>query len=145
VSKGVFTNKIPVCIYCKKEFHATRLVEHQEICTLKPSTTSYNNNINDITDSVINVNNNHIHINVSLADSSLMDFGKFFTDEKIAEIFKDFKSEHALDQMKGLAKFVIEKILLMVDSPGYFVKDARRNIYAYEQKMVLKQMKMENY
>jgi hypothetical protein len=34
--------------------------------------------------------------------------------------------------MKGLAKFVVEKVLLMVGAPGYFVKDAKRNIYAYE-------------
>ena len=35
-SKGVFVNKIPACKYCKKEFHAKRLKEHEEKCGFNP-------------------------------------------------------------------------------------------------------------
>jgi hypothetical protein len=150
-SKGIFSHKIPTCIYCKKECYSARLLEHQSICTLKPSSVSstsmssipvslqpasvsnnitgnenHNNNNTSINDNSTNINITNNNNNITL------DFGKFFTDEKISEIFKEYNSEIALEQMKGLAKFIIEKILLMEDAPGYYVRDAMRNIFVYE-------------
>jgi hypothetical protein len=34
-SKGVFTNKVPTCTYCKKEFYALKLKNHEAICPYK--------------------------------------------------------------------------------------------------------------
>jgi hypothetical protein len=147
-SKGVFDNKIPVCVYCKKEFYSLKLKDHMDICVLRPiidktstpisldtpviNSTNYSSNSidgnNNSIDNSVNINN----ININL------DFGKFFTDEKIEEIFQEYKTEHALDQMKGLAKFIVKNILLLENSPGYYVRDVMRNIYQYETDVGLK-------
>lgn len=145
-SKGVSTNKIPKCKYCKNDFHSTRLSEHENICTLKPpinlnNSSSTNTNTtgdNNTISTVNNLDNSTNNITVNNINNITLDFGKFFTDQKMAEIFQEYKSEHAIEQMKGLAKFVIEKVLLLEESPGYYVKDAKRNIYAYETENGLK-------
>lgn len=147
-SKGIFINKIPTCKYCKKEFHSKRLLDHESICILKPpinsSQPSIDSNLNvsgnnnstnnhiETDNSVDNSINTNLTVNNNITNNLIVDFGKFFTDEKVAEIFQEYKSENAIEQMKGLAKFIVEKMLLLEDSPGYFVKDAMRNIYAYE-------------
>lgn len=144
-SKGIFTNKIPTCKYCKKECYALKLNDHESICILKPSSSpsssdsnlNISGNTNTINDSSTHIGtdnsiNTNLTVNNNITNNLIVDFGKFFTDEKVAEIFQEYKSENAIEQMKGLAKFIVEKMLLLEDSPGYFVKDAMRNIYAYE-------------
>lgn len=149
-TKGISINKIPTCKYCKKDYHAMRLIEHEAICILKPPpnpvqpsidsnlTISGNNNSTNNHIGPDNSINTNLTVNNNITNNIVLDFGKFFTDEKVAEIFQEYKSEHALEQMKGLAKFIIEKMLLLEDSPGYFVKDAMRNIYAYETETGIK-------
>jgi hypothetical protein len=128
-AKGVFNNKIPTCMYCKKECNILRLAEHEEVCVLKSVPSKGNSNITVDNSTVRDITSN---IDNSINISINLDFTKFFTDEKIGEIFQEYKSEHALEQMKGLAKFIVEKILLLDDSPGYFVNDEKRNVYSYE-------------
>lgn len=122
------------CDLCGGSFSIRYIKDHVKSCQSK--TGNVNNNIHvdnnshienvNIDNSVTNNTTNNITNNITL------DFGKFFTDEKIAQIFQDYKSEHALEQMKGLAKFIIEKMLLLESSPGYYVRDFMRNIFAYD-------------
>jgi hypothetical protein len=116
------------CEFCKKNMRLDNLKKHYEVCILKPTNIT-NNGIT--TTNTISVGDNNSG-DISVVNNITLDFGKFFTDQRISEIFQDYKSEHAIEHMKGLAKFVIEKILLLDDSPGYFVRDAMRNIYAFE-------------
>lgn len=128
-SRGVqVETPLSKCQYCNGEYSALNLKQHVERCPKKivqaiSNINGDSNNVNiNIDNSINNITNNHI----------TLDFGKFFTDEKVSEIFQEYKSEHALEQMKGLAKFIIEKVLLLEDSPGYYVKDVKRNIFGYE-------------
>jgi hypothetical protein len=125
------------CELCGGSFAVRYLKEHIKNCSSRaiPINNSFNSHIdNSVHDN--SVHDNSIHDNsvntTNITNNITLDFGKFFTDEKIAQIFQEYKSEHALEQMKGLAKFVIEKILLLDDTPGYYVRDAMRNIYAYD-------------
>jgi hypothetical protein len=125
------------CHYCNKEFNIVSIKAHSEICSGKKEQTIINNNVNPIINVGDNNGNIDIHIQNTIQNITL-DFTKFFTDQKVAEIFQEYKSEHALEQMRGLAKFIIEKMLLLEEAPGYYLKDGMRNIFAYDSENGIK-------
>jgi hypothetical protein len=116
------------CPYCNKDYSLLNIKRHIDSCVIKSSHPTQINNTN-IGDNNGDINIQNIQNNIT---NITLDFGNFFTDEKVTEIFQEYKSEHALEQMKGLAKFIIEKVLLLEGAPGYYVRDAMRNIFAYD-------------
>lgn len=123
------------CQQCNKDFSIRSIKTHTEMCKVKTvqtqSNTNNNNSNNNTTLNVGDNNSGDIEMNVTIQNINL-DFSKFFTDDKMADIFKQYNNEHAMEQMKGLARFIIENVLLLEDAPGYYIRDEKRDIFVYE-------------